>query len=416
MPVRLGMLYRIEIENFFSIRDHQVLDLSIGSNVPDPDDRYAPVFPGTELRAPKVVAVFGANASGKTTLLRALEFVASMARDSVQRTVPGFLGCERFNDLESRHRPIRLAIEFGGAMNLTQELLQRIGQGETVAYGVYRYELDIAVVDGVATSIIHEALRQRPNGHGKWQRLFERDADGSVKDSRTFSMSGFQHLVRTLAVNHTVLSSFAKFQHPTAAAFVNVARRALFLFEPTPHAPLDKLVIDYLKTQPSLVERLGIELNRIDVGIEGLNWREQADGRALFFKHAGLEVEMPWPLESHGTRAFISMFPLLAAALDQGGLVGIDEMDAAIHPLVLPELTRWFYDKHTRNKHDAQLWLSSHSASLLDELNKEEIVICEKDRQGRTRVFSLMDVKVRRDENHYRRYLGGAYGGIPLLG
>jgi predicted AlkP superfamily pyrophosphatase or phosphodiesterase len=52
--------------------------------------------------------------------------------------------------------------------------------------------------------------------------------------------------------------------------------------------------------------------------------------------------------------------------------------------------------------------------------NKEEIVICEKSLQGRTRVFSLMDVKmgrkVRRDENHYRKYLSGAYGGVPLIG
>jgi AAA15 family ATPase/GTPase len=110
------------------------------------------------------------------------------------------------------------------------------------------------------------------------------------------------------------------------------------------------------------------------------------------------------------------MFPFLVTVLDRGGLLVIDEMDAAIHPLVLPELLRWFYDRQMRNKLDAQLWLSCHSASLLDELLKEEIVICEKDRQGRTRFFSLMDVKVRRDENHYRKYLGGAYGGVPLLG
>jgi hypothetical protein len=52
----------------------------------------------------------------------------------------------------------------------------------------------------------------------------------------------------------------------------------------------------------------------------------------------------------------------------------------------------------------------------LDVLNKEEIVICEKDRQGRTKVYSLMDVKVRRDENHYRKYLSGVYGGVPHIG
>ena len=91
-------------------------------------------------------------------------------------------------------------------------------------------------------------------------------------------------------------------------------------------------------------------------------------------------------------------------------------MDASIHPNMLPEMVRWFYGASGRNKYDSQLWLSCHSASLLDDLNKEEIVICEKDRQGRSRSYSLMDVKVRRDENHYRKYLSGAYGGVPHLG
>jgi hypothetical protein len=54
---------------------------------------------------------------------------------------------------------------------------------------------------------------------------------------------------------------------------------------------------------------------------------------------------------------------------------------------------------------------------LLDDLSKEEVVFCEKDQQGRTRVFSLMDVQaVRRDENLYRKYLSGAYGAVPTIG
>jgi AAA15 family ATPase/GTPase len=102
--------------------------------------------------------------------------------------------------------------------------------------------------------------------------------------------------------------------------------------------------------------------------------------------------------------------------LETGGIFAIDEMDSALHPLILPEVIQQFYDHEGHNPHNAQLWLSCHAASLLDDLNKEEIVICEKDLEGRTSVFSLMDVKVRRDENHYRKYLSGAYGGVPLIG
>ena len=412
------MLYKLEIENFFSIRDQQVLDLTIDKKVPDVDGRYAAVFEGADIRAPKVVALYGANGSGKTTVLRALEFLVNMIRDSVHQTGTGFPGCERFNDVESMDRPMKLAIEFGGVMNLTQEMLRRSRDGETVEQGQYRYELEIKFKEGSAQRIAHEALRQRPKGEGKWQRVYERNDEGEVKDSKSFSLSRYQHLVKTLAGNHTVLSSFAKFQHPSAMIFVEIARKCIFSVEPVALSNADNLVIDYLKTQPEMLSNLRSELSRIDIGVEGLRFQDTINGPVLMFKHSGLAAEMPWVLESHGTRAFIKIFPFLITALASGGIVAIDEMDAAIHARILPDLLRWFYDHEARNKFDSQLWLSCHSASLLDDLNREEIVICEKDREGRSRFYSLMDVqmKVRRDDNHYRKYLGGAYGGVPLIG
>jgi energy-coupling factor transporter ATP-binding protein EcfA2 len=409
------MLCKFEVENFFSIRDRQVIDLTIDGKVTDPEGRFAPVFKDADIRAPKVVALFGANASGKTTVLRALTFLVTLIRDSVQNTGSGIGGCERFNDEESASRPMRFAIEFGGAVNLTPEVQKRAIDGEPVEEGLYRYDLELEVIDGLVRRIASESLRQKPQGQGKWQRVFERDAEGQVKDSRSFSLSGYQHLMKTLAGNHTVISSFAKFQHPTAQLFEQVARRFFFQIEPI-HGGSDGGVIDFLKTQPAMMSKLNNELSRIDVGIEGMRFQDSQNGPILLFKHVGLQVEMPWMLESHGTRAFIKMFPFLNATLESGGIVVIDEMDAAIHPLVLPELIRWFHDAHTRNKLDGQLWLSCHSASLLDDLTKEEIVICEKDRQGRTSAHSLMDVKVRRDDNHYRKYLSGIYGGVPNIG
>lgn len=408
------MLYRLEIENFYSIRDPQVIDLTIAPNVTDDEGRFAEIFPGSELRAPKVVAIYGANASGKTTVLKALQFIIGFVRDSSQRSVPGFF-CERFNDLESCSRPIKLAIELGGVMNLTREVMDDVQAGRQVEYGVYRYELEIEVVEGNATRVLSEALRQKPGGQGKWQRVFERAEDGKVKDSKSFSLTGFQHLLNTLRPNVSVLSSFALFQHPTAAVFVQLAQSALFQIGPTPSIQ-EQPIINFLQQSPELLAQLNKELNRIDVGVESMRFQETANGLQPMFTHAGLHVEMPWILESHGTQSFIKMFPLLTLALAQGGVCVIDEFDSSIHPLVLPELISWFYDKEGRNKLDAQLWFTCHSVSLLDDLTKEEVIISEKDRKGRTRAHSLMDVKVRRDENLYRKYLSGAYGGVPQIG
>lgn len=408
------MLYKFEIENFYSIRDPQVIDLTIAPNVQDNEGRFAPIFPGSELRAPKVVSIYGANASGKTTILKALQFIITFIRDSSQRTTPGF-PCERFNDLESCSRPIKLAIEFGGVMNLSRETMDLIEDGGVVEVGVYRYELEIEVLGGDAQRVLSETLRQKPKGQGKWQRVFERDEEGRVKDSRSFSLTGFQHLLNTLRPNVSVLSSFGLFQHPTSMLFLDAAQKVLFQIGPTQFSQ-DQPIINFLGTAPGMLEQLNKELSRIDVGVEGMRFQETANGLQPMFRHSGLHVEMPWILESHGTQSFIKMFPLLTLALEQGGVCVIDEFDASIHPLVLPELIGWFYDREGRNKLDAQFWFTCHSVSLLDSLTKEEVIICEKDRKGRTKTHSLMDVKVRRDENLYRKYLSGAYGGVPQIG
>jgi predicted ATPase len=99
-----------------------------------------------------------------------------------------------------------------------------------------------------------------------------------------------------------------------------------------------------------------------------------------------------------------------------GGIAVIDEMDSAIHPSLLPEILRWFHDPKD-NPLNAQLWFSGHSASLLEELKKEEIFFTEKDQQGRTRIYGLADIEsVRRSDNFYQKYLGGVYGAVPRIG
>ena len=130
----------------------------------------------------------------------------------------------------------------------------------------------------------------------------------------------------------------------------------------------------------------------------------------------GLIEALPASLESHGTRLFIGIFPYIIQALQNGGVALIDELDLAIHPLVLPEIIRWFHDPE-RNPHGAQLWMTCQNASLLESLAKEEVLFCEKDSRGRTTIYGLRDIQaVRRGDNFYRKYLSGVYGAVPNVG
>lgn len=407
------MLYRLELENFWSVKELQVLDVTVAANVPDDDGRFGPIFPGSVERAPKVLVLYGPNASGKTTVLRAIDFIATFVRDSYQATGPGFAACQRFNDEEGAVRPVRLALEFGGVMDLSPATLQRQGLDQPVEYGLYRYELDIGVVDGLPTYVMTEALRQKPAGKGKWQRVFER-TEGKVVGSRTFAMTGYRHLLNTLKPNVSAISSFAQFGHPTASLFVEVAMTVFSNLNRVQQG--DDWILKFFVQSPELMQKVQRDLSRIDVGIEGMRFLDTPNGPLAMFRHSGLALEMPWQLQSDGTRSFIRIFPYLSATLEQGGAAILDEFDTMIHAAILPDVLRWFYDEG-RNPDGAQAWISVHSASLLDDLAKEQVVLCEKDDRGRTRVFSLMDVKaVRRDENLYKKYLSGAFGGLPNIG
>ena len=164
---------------------------------------------------------------------------------------------------------------------------------------------------------------------------------------------------------------------------------------------------------PMQLQLLNREISLIDLGIKEVHIAPGSNGPVFQFIHDNLAVPMPLQLESAGTRHFVKLYPMIAQVLSTGGVLLLDEMDTSIHPMVLPEILRWFHDPQ-RNPANAQLWMTCHNASLLDTLVKEEVLFTEKDCAGRTLIYGLTDIAgVRREDNFYKKYLSGVFGAVP---
>lgn len=405
------MLYRVEIENFFSIGERQILDLRARKSVDDALGRLSPIYEGAEERAPTIVALFGPNAAGKSNVLRSIAFGAWFISHSFDHRSDLRLPYEKFGSDERLKKPTRLAFSFAGPADPRS-------QSDVVDQCPYTYEIILSARgEDLADKVLLEKMSYQPRGKGKPRTLFERNKKDFVKAEKGFLSSGMEKaLNEVLRPGASVIATLAKLNNAVASSFVEVASSVVSnIFINRIEDDLGTMTRWY-KNNPTALKELQTIARRIDLGIEEIDINTVSNEPMMLFRHAGLDQIISLNRESHGTQQFIKVFPYLLMALNRGGVAVIDELDTTIHPLILPEILRWFGDPK-RNPHRAQLWTTCHSASLLTELTKEEVFFCEKDSEGNTTVFSLADVeRVRRNENFYGKYMGGEYGAVPVLG
>lgn len=403
------MLYRLEIENFWSIRDRQVIDLRVRSATDDPDGRLAPIWPGAGERAPKVVAVFGANASGKSNLLKAPAFLAWFLQHSFSAPRGSKLPFERFNASDTVHAPMRIVAHMGGLEDMSRS-------GEVGAPScAYIYALTLGGHNN--DRVLSESLHYRPNKSARKVRLFERHEGGHVEFGKAFKSSEYQHVLnKILRDDASVISTLSQLNHNFSNFIINRSKetRTNILSEKSDID--DQSIIGLYGQSPTLIEKINQDVQRVDLGVRSMRVEASPQGPRAMFEHNGLTFPMLYEHQSHGTRQFIKFYPTLVAVLEHGGIAILDEIDAAIHPMIIPEIVRWFHDP-ARNLHNAQLWMTCHNASVLEALSKDEVFFCDKDTQGRTEIYGLRDIAgVKRSDNFYKKYLGGSFGAVPQIG
>ena len=285
------MIFRLEIENFYCFRDLQVVDLEVAENVPDVPGRFGSIAAGVKRRGPKIVAFFGANASGKSTVLRALAFIAWFARDSLLLSAPeARLPYDRFNDCRSSaERPTRLRLHFTGATDPLASNEEKRG------WSVYRYDLVLGNSFDSSNRVISEALRRQPEGRGRSHRVFERGENGVVVADASFRLGSYGAI--TIRNNASAIATLAQLGHPLSLKLREAAQTVSsnILIERVDPSDADAARLYLLL--PDLTAKLNHAIDRIDLGIRGMQVTGHGSNAELLFHHQGLQMPMRWTAE-----------------------------------------------------------------------------------------------------------------------
>lgn len=401
------MIHEFSVSNYGSIRETVTLDLRIPGTAPDLAC-FRRSIASPDVRLPAVAVLMGPNGSGKTTLLRALVVLGRVVSSPTETVhLPPFLSDQTIRE------PTVFSLE---------------GEADFLAPGEgpqrFRYELTIErrEMDGGTGAFLfvnHEALVHFPRGRRR--RLFERGPPGtSVYVSREFGLSARDDRLKGFEPDRSAIATLALVNVPVAKRFTTFLSNSLIgasnIAGNDTFTPDTSTGISWLEASSDARRWAETQIQRSDLGIENMEIADGVGGRYIRFNHSGLDTPVVLGNESTGTRHLVHLLPLVRYALDVTGMAILDEIDGALHVDMLGEILNWFRSRES-NPRCAQLLVSSHHVGLLEDLEKEEVFIVEKDDGGATRVYGAQDVQgLRRDVRLYPKYRAGVLGGLPRFG
>ena len=403
------MIHDFSVSNYSSIYEEVVLDLRIPGTAPDlPRFRQSKAKP--DVRLPTVAVIMGPNGSGKTTLLRALVDVIHIALESnLSKTETPINTIVPFLLQRAQNEPTRFRVEFDADW---------LAPGD--ARELFRYELSVGREPSTTSNfILREALFHFPKGRPR--RLFERGApDEAIYVAREFGLTSKDPRLGAVRADASVIATLAVLNVPLAMRItkslsqVSLSTNILYLGN---WQPPTETVVSLYEGRDETKNWMKQQMQRSDLAIQDVSFTSDRTGKKqVYFHHRDLDGAVMLPFESGGTRRLFHLLPQIRFALDTGGQAILDEVDGDLHVDIVNEIIHWFHDRET-NPHDAQLFISTHNVSVLDDLEKEELFIVEKGPDSATRVHAAQDVSgLRRDTRLYPKYRAGVLGGLPKIG
>lgn len=421
------MMIAFRAENARSFLEPAALSLE-GTRLSDPGitRRLAWREGGHPISVLPVAGIFGANASGKSNLLKAMNDLRRLVVSSFQQGRPG-AGIPVRNFLlggDGDRRPTSYEIDL-----VLDEVRHDYGvrlNGERVTEEwLYVYPR------GRAAMVFHRRGDEVHLGTGERQKG--------------------RATIEILRPNALFLSTAAATAHPQLVALYEWFGRNLLLADVGTRDARQAYTAMQLEDEERKEHLLGF-LREADLGICGAAWRqtdtamrnriahgsqpsllgeaEDTEGEEeppsfedfevrLTHQSSAGEVELPASEESLGTLIWFGLAGPVIDALAEGTMLLADELDASLHPALSEALVRLFQSPET-NPRGAQLVFNSHDVMLMGNatdhtLGRDQIWFTEKEASGATRLYPLTDLDPRKGEAIGRRYLAGRYGATPIV-
>jgi len=427
------MLIRFGCSNYKSIYSYQEL-LFTASSLKDPQADLINTSALPEAILPSI-AIYGANASGKTNMIEALKFFVEFIRNSYRKA-----------ETSGIHRPVfKLNAD---AKDETSEFDMDFVLGKTHYHYGFRIN-DKAVMEEWLFSYNYENRKSR-------KVLFHRNKLEETEYKFSKFLKGESRVIARLTRNNSLfLSTAAQSNHESLSGIHDFFLMA-FSFRFDQALSLQAIAINlknigaidqvnqFLKNAGAGIESIKLSVKKPDENDLALRAKAKTVFKVLFSDILGDDINrldkyddtvfddclelshkdqdgnlvlFELEEESLGTKAMIALLTPAFKALNQGGIFIVDEIESSLHALLTLQIIKLFNHKET-NPNGAQLLFTTHETHILcsNLLRRDQIWFSEKNLNGETVIAPLTDYQLRSTDNIQKGYLEGRFGAIPFLG
>ena len=409
------MLIEFSVKNFASLKDKVTLTMEKGSGNENPEN----VIEKYDLL--KNVAIYGANASGKSNLLKAFHAALTMIRNSNIMPIGGtwdFLVPFMFDDNSKNNKT---EFEFIFVTNNTKYRYSFTAD----KYKIYDEILD-AYYSQKSTNVFTRVNTNEytfTSDKQKLESLASKNTDNKLflTTATTWNYDKTRDAFMWFQKYVDVYDSFDKITDRDLISYSNIdsslkdfalklLREADILIKDI-HVDYKEREVDS-RTLDLLVPPLDIteeryKIKNINIELE----HEVISGNKEYTYKLNLKNE------SSGTKILFVLAPFLKQAFTTNKVIFIDELEKSLHPNLVLFIIKLFNNKKI-NKANSQLIFTTHDINLLDIdiLRRDQIWFTEKNADsGITSLYPLDSFSVRKDENIKKGYINGRYGAIPFI-